>query len=138
MKRWDEANPQVFVNEPMDPRFFHQPKYTSMKQIKKQNHIKAREKVGLIPEETDIRIADKDPSLNYVYNPEYKTARDLKEKFKKENMDQFRKLNDKNYFNDVERLNLREDEIIADGYFTDDRKTLRKIKEQRRKDTVSL
>lgn len=136
MKRWEEANPQVFVNEPMDPRFYHKPKYTSIKQIKRDNHVKAREKVGLLPEETDIKILDKDPSLNYVYNPENKTSRDLKEKLKKENMDNFHKLNDKHYLNDVERLNLREDEIIADGYFTDDRKTLRKVKEQRRKDTV--
>jgi len=32
------------------------------------------------------------------------------------------------HLNEVERLNLREDEIIADGYFTDDRKTKTKLK----------
>lgn len=51
-------------------------------------------------------------------------------------MDQFLKLGGQHFMDDVERLNMREDEIIADGYFTDDRQTLRKIKEKRRKDTV--
>jgi hypothetical protein len=120
----------------MDPRFFNKPKYTSIKQKKKDEHVLAREKIGLLPEENDIKILDRDPTLNYVYNPENKTSRDLKEKYRKENMDQFLRLNNKQYLNDVERLNLREDEIIADGYFTDDRKTLRKIKEKRRKETV--
>jgi len=136
MKRWEEANPQVFVNEPMDPRFFYKPKYTSIKQIKKENHEIAREKIGLLKEENDIKIKEKDPTLKYVYDPEFKTANNLKEKYKKENMDQFLRLNNKHYMDDVERLNLREDEVIADGYFTDDRQTLRKIKEKRRKETV--
>jgi hypothetical protein len=120
----------------MDPRFFYKPKYTSMNQIKKENHQKAREKIGLLKEENEIKIKDKDPTLAYVTDPEYKTAKDLKEKFKKENMDQFNKLANRHYLDDIERLNMREDEIIADGYFTDDRRTLRKVKEKRRKDTV--
>lgn len=120
----------------MDPLLFNKPKYTSIKQIKKENHENARVKIGLLKEETDIKLSDKDPSLNYVYNPEFKTGKDLKHKYKKENMEQFLKLNNKHYMDDVERLNMREDEIIADGYFTDDRKTLRKIKEMRRKETV--
>jgi len=126
----------VFVNEPTDPKLFHQPKYTSMRQIKKENHEAAREKIGLFKEENDIKIVDKDPSLKYVHNPEFKTAKDLKEKYRQENMDQFNKLNNQHFMSDVERLNLREDEIIADGYFTDDRQTLRKIKEKRRNETV--
>ena len=120
----------------MDPRFFHKPKYTSIKQIKKENHEIAREKIGLLKEENDIKTSEKDPTLKYVHNPEHRTAKDLKEKFKKENMEQFNKLANQHYLNDVDRLNLREDEIIADGYFTDDRKTLRKVKEHRRKETV--
>lgn len=107
-----------------------------MKQIKKENHEIAREKIGLLKDEKDIKITDKDPGLNYVHNPEFKTLKDIKEKFKQENMEQYNILANRHYLNDIERLNLREDEIIADGYFTDDRKTLRKVKEQRRKDTV--
>jgi hypothetical protein len=124
------------VNEPMDPRLFHKPKYASIKQIKKDNHEKAREKIGLLKEENDIKLPEKDPTLKYVENPEFKTAKELKEKYRKENMDQFNKLNNQHFMDDVERLNLREDEIIAAGYLTDDRKTLKKLKEKRKKETV--
>ena len=98
--------------------------------------MNARDKIGLLKEENDIKITDRNPSLKFVYDPEFKTAKDLKEKYKKENMDQFLKLGGQHFMDDVERLNMREDEIIADGYFTDDRQTLRKIKEKRRKETV--
>lgn len=120
----------------MDPLLFNKPKYTSIKQIKQENHEKAREKIGLLKDENDIRIKDKDPTLKFVYDPEFKTSKDLKQKYKKENMDQFLRLNNRHYMDDVERLNMREDEIIADGYYTDDRRTLRKVKEKRRKETV--
>ncbi len=56
----------------MDPRFFNKPKYTSIKQKKKDEHVLAREKISLLPEENDIKILDRDPTLNYVYNPENK------------------------------------------------------------------
>lgn len=97
VKLFEEANPTTFVAEPQDPSMFHKPKYTSMKQIKKDNHMNARISIGLLPEENDIKITNKDPGLNYVKNPRHKTYKDIKEEFRKESQEQFNKLGQFNY-----------------------------------------
>lgn len=97
IKRWEDANPTTFVNEPQDPSMFYKPKYTSMKQIKKEKHVNAREAIGLLCEENDIKIVDKDPSLAYIYNPKHKTYKDIKEEYRKESKEQFEKLGQFNF-----------------------------------------
>jgi len=124
------------INEPKDPSLNYKPKYTSYNQIKAENHRIAREKIGLFSKENDIKIVDKDPSLKYIDNPEHKTKKDIDKLRSKENFEQFNILMNRRHLNDVERLNLREDEIIADGYFTDDRKTKTKLKAKNKKETI--
>ena len=97
MKKWEDANPTTFVNEPQDPSLFYMPKYTSMKQIKKEKHVNARLSVGLLPDQNHIKILDKDPTLNYIHQPEHKTYGDIKKELKKESTDEFQKLGQFNY-----------------------------------------
>jgi len=106
MKRlFEEANPTTFVNEPQDPSLFYKPKYTSMKQVKKDNHVNARVSIGLLPEENDIKVVDKDPGLNYVHNPKHRTLKDIKEEFRKESHEQFEKLGQYNFKGNKTKLN---------------------------------
>ena len=97
MKRWDDANPTTFVNEPQDPSLNNKPKFTSIKQIKELNHLNARKSIGLLPHESHIKIQDKDPGLEYVHNPKHKTYKDIKAELKKESTDEFQKLGHYNF-----------------------------------------
>lgn len=83
--------------EPQDPSMFYKPKYTSMKQFKQDKHIHARTSIGLLPYESDIKVVDKDPGLNYVRNPVHKTLKDIKNELRKESQDQFNKLGHYNF-----------------------------------------
>ncbi len=43
-----------------------------MKDLKNKYHRESRKKIGLLEFEQDIKITDKVPSLEYVYNPKHK------------------------------------------------------------------
>ena len=112
-----------------------QPKYTSMKQIKEEQKRNQRQKCGLNPETTDNRSNTiNPPSLEYIYNPKHKTKKEVEDDYHKENFSESKKLATKKHKSDIERLNEREDEIFANLYSTEDRKTYTKIKEKTRKE----
>ena len=112
-----------------------QPKYTSMKQIKEEQKRNQRQKCGLNPETTDNRSNTiNPPSLEYIYNPKHKTKKEVEDDYHKENFSESKKLATKKHKSDIERLNEREDEIFANLYSTEERKTYTKIKEKIRKE----
>ncbi len=114
------------------------PKYSSINDIKSDKKKEAREKCGLLPESTDNRNNTKNPpSLKYVYNPIHKTKGDIDNEFHKENLEELKKISENKHKTDVERLDLREDEIFSNLYGEENinRKTFTKVKEQRKKET---
>ena len=137
IKKWEEENPTKFINEEKDLANLTRvhPKYTSIQQIKDEEHRNARIKCGLEPVETHIKDIHHDPTLEYVYNPKHKTKGDLEKEIKRENLEESKKLMNMNHKDEVARLNEREDEIFSKMYSNEDRKTFTKIKEQRRKET---
>ena len=111
------------------------PKYTSMTQIRADKIKEQREKCGLDPITSDNRNNTKNPpSLEYIYNPKHKTKREIEVDRHKENYSESKKLAQKKHKSDIERLNEREDEIFANLYSTEERKTYTKIKEKHRKE----
>jgi hypothetical protein len=110
------------------------PMHYSIEQIKEEKLKNARIKCGLEPEFIDNRDLKKHPGLEYVYNPIFKTKKEIKEAFKKENLEESKKLENRKYKSDIERLNQREDEIFAKLYSEEERLTYSKIKEQKRKE----
>ena len=111
------------------------PKYTSMNQIKQEKIKQQRIKCGLSPLTSDNRNNTVNPpSLEYIYNPKHKTKKEIDEDFHKENFSESKKLAMIKHKTDVERLNEREDEIFANLYSTEDRKTYSKIKEKNKKE----
>jgi hypothetical protein len=111
------------------------PKYTSMTQIRADKIKEQREKCGLDPITSDNRNNTKNPpSLEYIYNPKHKTKREIDVDRHKENYSESKKLAQKKHKSDIERLNEREDEIFANLYSTEERKTYTKIKEKYRKE----
>ena len=138
MVEWEKTHPTRFYssqiegdsNKPKIP-----PKYTSVNQIKAEKDRNNRIKAGLNPETTDNRNNTKNPpSLEYIYNPKHKTKGEIDDDFHKENYSESKKLALKKHKTDVERLNEREDEIFANLYSTEERKTYTKIKEKHKKD----
>lgn len=131
---WELHNPtQVKIDPNIKRDNKDKPKFSSIKQIKENNNKIAREKIGL-SEKSDIKVTDKDPGLNYVYDPECKTKSDIKERMKKENFELSKKILSRKHMTDVERLNYREDEIFDMAYYHGERKTLNKLKEERKKE----
>ena len=111
------------------------PKYTSMTQIRADKIKEQRVKCGLDPITSDNRNNTKNPpSLEYIYNPKHKTKREIDVDRHKENYSESKKLAQKKHKSDIERLNEREDEIFANLYSTEERKTYTKIKEKHRKE----
>ena len=138
MVQWEKTHPTKFFSGQMEGdsnKSKIPPKYTSMNQIKAEKNKNNRIKCGLNPETTDNRNNTiKPPSLEYIYNPKHKTKGEIDEDFHKENHLISKQLSQKKHKTDVERLNEREDEIFANLYSTEERKTYTKIKEKNRKD----
>lgn len=131
---WELHNPtQVKIDQNVKQDNKTKPKFSSIKQIKEHNNKIAREKIGLT-DKSDIKITNKDPGLNYIYDPECRTKNDLKERMKKENFELSKKILSRKHMTDVERLNYREDEIFDMAYYHGERKTLNKLKEERKKE----
>ena len=112
-----------------------EPKYTSMSQIRAEKKKQQREKCGLEPLTSDNRNnVINPPSLEYVYNPKHKTKKEIEDDYHKENFSESKKLALRKHKSDIERLNEREDEIFANLYSTEERKTYSKIKEKAKKE----
>ena len=135
IRLWDEHNPNQIIKEPSEIKK-NMPKYTSMNQIKNEKNRLARLDHGLNELTSDIKDVYHDPGLNYMYNPDNKIKEDLKNKARKENQELSKLILARNHINEIERLNMREDEIFDMGYFVDNRKTYSKIKEGKRKENV--
>ena len=138
MAEWEKNHPAKFFSGQIEGdsnKSKIPPKYTSMNQIKAEKDKNNRIKCGLNPETTDNRNNTiKPPSLEYVYNPKHKTKGEIDEDFHKENHTISKQLSLKKHKSDVERLNEREDEIFANLYSTEKRKTYTKIREKNRKE----
>ena len=138
MVEWEKTHPTRFYSGQLEGdsnKSKNPPKFTSVTQIKEEKDRNNRIKCGLNPETTDNRNNTiKPPSLEYIYNPKHKTKGEIEEDFHKENFSESKKLSLKKHKSDVERLNEREDEIFANLYSTEERKTYTKIKEKSRKD----
>ena len=109
------------------------PLFNSMEEIRNDLNKKARIKCGLDKDISDVRDQKKHPGLEYVYDPKFKTLKDLKDYYKNENLEESKKLAKIKYKNDIERLEEREDEIFAKLYNEKEGKTYSKIKEEERK-----
>ena len=111
------------------------PKFTSMNQIRAEKRKLQRIKCGLDPFVSDNRNnVINPPTLDYIYNPKHKTKKEIDDDHHKENYSESKKLSMRKHKTDIERLNEREDEIFANLYSTEERKTYTKIKEKNRKE----
>ena len=134
-KKYQDENPTVFVNEPIK---YHNKsnEILTIKEKKAQINKLARLKCGLkeIPEE--LRTQHKIPTLDYVYDPKHKSAKDIKEALFRENQEMIEKNKKLDYKDEIQRLNAREDEIFAQLYTNEQRYTLNTLKEKRRKENL--
>ena len=134
---YEERNPAKLIfasnNDCKENRNQKKPLYNSMHEIKDDLNKKARIKCGLDKDGYDVRDRKKHPGLEYIYNPKFKTLKDLKDFYKNENLEESKKLAKINIKNDIERLAEREDEIFAKLYNEKEGKTYSKIKEEERK-----
>ena len=110
------------------------PLYQSIQQIKDEKLKNARVKCGLEPHFVDNRDIKNHPGLEYVYNPHFKTQREIKDSYKKESLEESKKLANIAHKSDIERLNEREDEIFAKLYLDKEGLTYSKIKDQKRRE----
>ena len=137
MAEWEKTHPTRFFNGQIEDLNKNKkpPKFTSVRQIKEEKNRNDRINCGLNPETTDNRNNTiKPPTLEYVYNPKHKTKGEIEDDFHKENLSESKKLASKKHKTDVERLYEREDEIFANLYSNEERKTYTKIKEQKKKE----
>ena len=131
---WEKNHPQKLMIETLPIDIKIKPQYTSMKDLKNKYHREARRNVGLLEYEKDIKITDKDPSLEYIYNPKHKTLEDILFDRQKENIEKSNILNLRKHKNDIERLKEREDEIFSNMYNKEEGMTYNKIKDKKRKE----
>ena len=137
LAEFEEKNPAKLIysenNDYRENLMKKKPLYTSMQQIRDDLNKKARIKCGLERDIYDVRDRKKHPGLEYIYNPKYKTLKDLKDFYKKENLEESQKLSNIKFKSDIERLEERENEIFSKLYSEKDGKTYTKIKEEERK-----
>lgn len=135
IKKYQEENPTVFINEPIN-YYETNKKNPSINEIKAEKHRQARIACGLKEHEDDIRTEHKIPSLVYVYNPNHKTTKDIREELHKENKEKIEQLKNNSHKDEIQRLNEREDEIFAQLYSNEPRYTLNVLKEKRKKENL--
>ena len=137
---FEEKNPAKLIyseNNDFRENFVkNKPLFTSMQQIKDDLNKKARVKCGLEQEVYDVRDRKNHPGLEYIYNPKYKTLKDLKEFYRKENLEESKKLTNKKFKSDIERLEERENEIFSKLYSEKEGKTYSQIKQEARKNEL--
>ena len=88
---------------------------TNIETLKNKMIKQARLKASLSEHPYDIKNI-KIPSLKYIKNPSHKTYQDVRNDFKKENLKLEKDLYSKKYINNIERLNMREEEIFSRLY----------------------
>ena len=134
---YEEKNPAKLIfesnNDYLENLAKKKPLFQSMSQIKDDLSKKARINCGLEENAYDVRDRKKHPGLEYIYDPKFKTVKDIKDFYKKENLEESKKLAKINFKNDIERLAEREDEIFAKLYNEKEGKTYSKIREEERK-----
>lgn len=135
IEQWEKHNPKQISKE-YRQEFTHQPRFSSKSMMKENKVQEERVKAGLDRNPNDTKVVDKNPSLVYIENPKYKTKGDISNALHKENQELSKKILSKRHINEVERLNIREEEIYNIGYSSMNRKTLTKIKEERRKENL--
>ena len=135
IKKFQDENPMVFINEPIK---YHNKndRNPSINLIKAEKHRLARIDCGLKDIEDDVRTSHKIPSLEYVYNPKHKTAKDIKDEIFRENKEKIEQRKNLDFKDEVERLNEREDEIFTNLYSNDPRYTYNILKEKRKKENL--
>ena len=134
---YEEKNPAKLIyaanNNLGENLYKKKPLFQSVSQIKDDLNKKARVKCGLNRDTYDVRDRKKHPGLQYIYDPKFKTIKDIKDYYKNENLEESKKLAKMKFKNDIERLAEREDEIFAKLYNDKEGKTYSKIKEEERK-----
>jgi len=136
IKKHQEENPTVFINEPTKFHKSSNNKYPSIHEIKAEKHRQARIACGLKEIEEEVRTQHKIPSLEYVYSPKHKTAKEIKEEINRENKEKIEKMKNNEYKDEIQRLNEREDEVFAQLYSNDPRYTYNVLKEKRKKENL--
>lgn len=139
IKKWEQSKANALIPNESIKELKRCPSHQSIKEIKSRMHKDARMKCGLTKIETDLKSNMNDPSLAYVYKPKHKTLNDIQEDLKMKDKDEAKKLThtNRNYKDDISRLDEREEEIFSKLYNKEDTKTLNKIKEQRKKDILN-
>ena len=132
MDTWEKMHPLKTFHQSYATDYKNKPRFSSVSQIKKKDHEEARKKAGLSPNETEINFKE-GPTLKYVYSPKHKTAEDIKNGLMQEKKDISKILSTKTHLTETERLKMREDEIFEKLYQKNERQTLTKLKDERRK-----
>lgn len=126
------------VKQPLSEFYCQNPIHVSVKEIKDENKIAARNKCGLHDKFVDIKDSSKDPTLAYVDSPAVKTKMDLEQRRREENFQEFRKTEEKqgNHKDGMQRLKEREDCFLRVAYKEHDGKTKRALQDARRKEML--
>ncbi len=137
IKKYEQENPTVFINEPSKIHNTGR-KNPSINEIKAEKHRQARIACGLKEYEEETRPVHKIPTLEYVYDPKHKNAKDIKDEIHRENKEKIEKFknNDEKYKDEIMRLNEREDEIFAQLYSNEPRYTYNILKDKRKKENL--
>lgn len=122
----------------MSEYYNENPRYKTQKEIKHEKKQIARKENGLSEQFVDIKNNDKDPSLQYVEQPEIRTKKELEERRRKENFEEFKKSEVKQgtHKDAMQRLIEREDCYLRLCYKEVDGKTKRQLQEDRKKEML--
>ena len=130
-----DLNKLLYVSDNITNKSLKKPFNYSLQKKKDEEIKNARIKCGLNPVTSDVRDLNKHPGLEYIYSPEHKTTKDLNEAYRRENLEESKKLSNVNHKTAIERLNDRENEIFYKIYSEKEGQTYTKIKEQKKKET---
>jgi hypothetical protein len=124
-EQWDKSNPSSMPQQYILSEFLvdhpaysfaiitHSNRHTSVKQIRNEKIVAAREQIGLTTQIKDIKDESKDPSLKYVSNPEVKSKSEWKKKVKNDNLKDLSKFGVTKHAGETDRLKAREDCVIS-------------------------